>query len=56
MRTGSLSRGQSGLGVALTTHLHIVPRLKKKYLYSASGSSWLVRASVDIYTGSNVTL
>jgi hypothetical protein len=41
--------------VALTTHLHIEPRLKKKYLYSSSGSSWPVRVGVAIYTGRNVT-
>ena len=30
MGTGSLSRGQSGRCLTLTTHLHIVPRLKKE--------------------------
>ena len=28
--TGSVSRGYSGRGVALTTHLHLAPRLKKE--------------------------
>jgi len=27
-RTGDLSRGYSGLGVKLTTHLHFMPRLR----------------------------
>jgi hypothetical protein len=34
---------QSGLGVELTTHPHLVPGLKKEqelYLYSRSGPSW----------------
>ena len=39
-----LSRGLSGRGVALTTHSHLAPRLKKGksylYLYSPSGPSW----------------
>jgi hypothetical protein len=30
MGTGSLSRGQSGRGVALTTQPHLAPRLKKE--------------------------
>jgi hypothetical protein len=30
MGTGSLSRGKSGQGVALTTHQHLPPRLKKE--------------------------
>jgi len=29
-----LSRGQSGRGVALTTHPHLAPRLKKEYSYT----------------------
>jgi hypothetical protein len=29
--TWSLSSGQGGQGVALTTHPHLVPRLKKEY-------------------------
>jgi hypothetical protein len=27
-RTGDLSRGYSGLGLKLTTHLHLMPRLR----------------------------
>jgi hypothetical protein len=30
MGTVSLYRGYSGWGVALNTHLHLVPRLKKE--------------------------
>jgi hypothetical protein len=30
MRTGSLFRGQNGRSVALTTHSHLAPRLKKE--------------------------
>jgi len=29
MGTGSLSRGQNGRGVALTIHIHLVPKLRK---------------------------
>ena len=32
----SLPRGQSGRGVALTTHPHIAPRLKKEYSYTSA--------------------
>ena len=35
MGTGSLSREQSGQGVALTTHPHLQPMLKKKYSYTS---------------------
>jgi len=31
---GPLSRGKSGLDVALTTHLHLAPRLKKEQSYN----------------------
>ena len=34
--TGSLSRGLSGQGVALTTHSHLAPRLKKEYRYAST--------------------
>jgi hypothetical protein len=30
MVTGSFTRGQNGRDVALITHLHLVPRLKKE--------------------------
>jgi len=30
MGAGSLARGQSGWGVALTSHCHIAPKLKKE--------------------------
>jgi len=30
MDAGSLSRGKSGRGVALTAHPHLAPRLKKE--------------------------
>jgi len=33
-----LSRGQSDRGVALTTHLHLAPRLKKEYSYTSAPS------------------
>jgi hypothetical protein len=33
MDIGSLSRVQSDWGVALTTHLHLTPRLKEEYSY-----------------------
>ena len=33
---GSLSRGQSGRGVALTTHTHLASRLKKGYSYTST--------------------
>ena len=36
MGTGYLSRGQSGRGVALTTHSHLAPRLKKEYSYTST--------------------
>ena len=44
MGTGSLSRGQSGRGVALTTHLHLTLRLKKEQSYSSTcrKPSWRV--------------
>ena len=32
MGTGSLFRGLSGRGVALTTHHRLAPRLKKEYI------------------------
>jgi len=42
----SLSRGKSYRGVELTTHLHLVPWLRKEYvklyLYFSSGPSWPV--------------
>ena len=34
--TGSLSRGRSGRGVALTTHPHLAQRLKKEYTYNSN--------------------
>jgi hypothetical protein len=53
MGTCSFCRGQSGRGVALTTHPHPAPRLKKRiqlYLYSRSGPSWPVpRANFTLY-------
>jgi hypothetical protein len=36
MGTGSLSRGQSGQGRALTTHFHLSSRLKKEYSYTST--------------------
>jgi hypothetical protein len=33
---GSLYRGQSGRGVALTTHPHLAPRVKKGYSYTST--------------------
>jgi hypothetical protein len=36
MGTGSLPRGYSGRGVELTTHPHLVPRLKKEYSYTCT--------------------
>jgi hypothetical protein len=36
MGTGYLSRGQSGRRVALTTHSHLAPRLKKEYSYTST--------------------
>ena len=30
------TRGLSGRGVVLTNHLHLVPRLKKKYSYTSA--------------------
>jgi hypothetical protein len=36
MDNGSLSRGQSGRGMALTTHLHLAPRLKKEHSYTST--------------------
>ena len=36
--TGSLPRGTSGRGVALTTHPHLQPRLKKDQSYSFTSS------------------
>ena len=31
-----LSRGESGLGVVLTTHPHLAPRLRKEYSYTST--------------------
>ena len=45
MGTGSLSRGKSGRGVALTTHPQSSAEVKERvelYLYSRSGTSWPV--------------
>jgi hypothetical protein len=36
MATGPISRGYSGRGVELTTHPHLVPRLKKEYSYTST--------------------
>ena len=36
MCTGSVSWGQSGRGVALTTHLHLALRVKKEQRYTSS--------------------
>ena len=36
MGTGSLSRGQSGRGGTLTTHLHLAPRSKKEQSYTST--------------------
>ena len=36
MGTRSPSRGQSGLSVALTTHSHLVPWLKKEYTHTST--------------------
>ena len=44
-RVPGLSRGQSGLSVALTTHPHLAPRLKKEYSHTytpPSGFSWVL--------------
>jgi len=49
--TRSLLRGLCGRGVALTTHLHLVPRLKKEYSYTST-------PHLDLYdvTGRNLPL
>jgi hypothetical protein len=36
MGTESLTRGESGRGVELTTHPHLVPGLKKEYSYTST--------------------
>jgi hypothetical protein len=36
MGTGALSQGQSDLGLALTTHPHLEPKLKTHYSYTSS--------------------
>ena len=36
MDTGSLSLGYSGRSVALTTHPHLAPRLKKEWSYTST--------------------
>ena len=47
--TGSVSRGYSGRGVALTTHLHLAPRLKKEQI-CPSGHSWLFQGELLPFT------
>jgi hypothetical protein len=50
MGTGSLSRGESGRGVALTTHPHLVPRLKKESSYTSTPLWAFVACSRVIFT------
>jgi hypothetical protein len=40
MGNGTLSRGYSGMRVKLTSHLHLVPRLRMVVLQFYSTSSW----------------
>ena len=47
---GSLSQGYSSHGVALTTHLHLAPRLKKEYSYTPTRPwSFCVHSRVNYF-------
>jgi hypothetical protein len=54
MCTGSLSRGQTRWGAALTTYPHLVMMLKKEYSYTSTNLWFYVMLCGDLYLYSQI--